>query len=134
MKPVGHLRRAWINLQDGVHHLEAAAAMTREGAESDDNRPPARAARRVRQAIEWMRPVLADSEGATYNDNGETPLELGRGALESLRRFVYCFGELGKLERYAPSLKDTIEALEAMKGAEVLLEQFVMFLEKKATP
>lgn len=133
MKPVGHLRRAWISLQDGCAELEAAAAMTRDAGvdEIDDTRPPARAARRIRQAIEWVRPVLKAAESAPDNDSGLTPLELARDAKGAHAWFLYCFEKLGTISDGANGVW-VKPPTEEMRTVTTLLDRIVAILEERA--
>jgi hypothetical protein len=77
VKPVGHLRYAWVALVDAAGHVEELLGAELEKGEKAEIQA---AALSLASSMEYLRPVLTRAELATYNNNGETPLEWAKEA------------------------------------------------------
>lgn len=109
MKPLGHLRRAWLGLQEAIGEVDAIKRY--EPWEGDVNA----ALVELHTVAARLHPVLAAAE-MHDNDNGETALEYARDARAALGRYDYCLTALARItETPRPGAgRDAAKEIEAL--------------------
>ncbi len=133
----GHLRTAFVGLVDALFHLEAVKLPPEDVLAPHREFVQGVSAGRdhIRTGVGMLRRRLEELEPTWREsgpqDNGETPLEWARGALEAAQRFEHCLGGLNKstgsdADAVAPALQAlrmtrtglvaVVEQLERLEG------------------